>query len=99
MCSLVKMKGLKPTTLFPGHGPCIDDGTNYLQRYIAHRSDRIEQIYSALAGNGGSKALMTARQLADILYTTTPDARKFQAVQNVLQNLTYLVKAGRAHAY
>jgi len=99
MQSLMKMEALKPTTLYPGHGPCIDDGTDYLRRYIAHRRERIEQVFSALLKNGGTRAVLTAREVADILYTNTPEVRKFQAVQNVVQNLTALVKAGRAHVY
>jgi len=97
--SLQKMEALKPSTLFPGHGPCIDDGTDYLQRYITHRRDRIDQVYSTLLQNGGSKAVMSAREIADILYTKTPEARKYQAIQNVIQNLTSLHREGRAHAY
>lgn len=97
--SLHTMYALGPTTLFPGHGPCIDDGTDYLQRYISHRTARIEQVYATLVQNGGSRAVMTAREIADVLYTKTSEALKQQAVQNCVQNLTALVKEGRAHAY
>ncbi len=36
-------------TIWPGHGPVIDDALGALEFYIAHRSERLEQVRSALA--------------------------------------------------
>jgi glyoxylase-like metal-dependent hydrolase (beta-lactamase superfamily II) len=36
-------------TIWPGHGPVIDDALGALDYYIAHRAERLEQVASALA--------------------------------------------------
>ena len=36
-------------TIWPGHGPVIDDALGALDFYIAHRRERLEQVESALA--------------------------------------------------
>ena len=37
------------TTIWPGHGPVIDDALAALEYYRAHRRERLEQVESALA--------------------------------------------------
>jgi glyoxylase-like metal-dependent hydrolase (beta-lactamase superfamily II) len=37
------------TTIWPGHGPVIDDALPVLDYYRAHRQERLEQVESALA--------------------------------------------------
>ena len=36
-------------TVWPGHGPVIDDALGALDYYIAHRAERLQQVESALA--------------------------------------------------
>lgn len=36
------------TTIWPGHGPVIDDALGALDYYIAHRAERLEQVAAAL---------------------------------------------------
>ena len=36
-------------TIWPGHGPVIDDALGALDYYIAHRAERLQQVESALA--------------------------------------------------
>ena len=36
------------TTVWPGHGPVIDDALGALDYYIAHRAERLEQVRDAL---------------------------------------------------
>ncbi len=37
------------TTIWPGHGPVIDDALPALDYYLAHRRERLEQVEAALA--------------------------------------------------
>jgi len=37
------------TTIWPGHGPVIDDALSVLDYYRTHRQERLEQVESALA--------------------------------------------------
>ena len=74
-------------------------GSDYLQRYITHRTTRVESCYSCLLQNGGSRAVLTAREVAQKLYTDTPKDRLWMARNNCEQNLIALVKHGRAACY
>ena len=51
--SLDRLHGLAEAheigTIWPGHGPVIDDALGALDYYIAHRGERLQQVESALA--------------------------------------------------
>ena len=51
--SLDRLHGLAESreigTIWPGHGPVIDDALGALDYYIAHRAERLQQVESALA--------------------------------------------------
>jgi ribonuclease/clavin/mitogillin len=49
MASLETLAGLKPAILCPGHGQVIQNGTDRVQWYIRHRTEREEQVLAALA--------------------------------------------------
>ena len=36
------------TAVWPGHGPVVDDALGVLDRYLAHREERLEQVRAAL---------------------------------------------------
>lgn len=40
LSSLEKMKALKPPSLYPGHGPVVENGVERIQDYIDHRKQR-----------------------------------------------------------
>src|SRR5262249_57531019 len=48
--SLQRLLTLEPRTIYPGHGPIIDDAVGKLSEYMAHRRQREQQVVSALAG-------------------------------------------------
>jgi len=51
--SLDRLHGLAETneigTIWPGHGPVIDDALGALDYYIAHRAERLQQVEAAVA--------------------------------------------------
>lgn len=49
LASLVRVRALAPTVIYPAHGPALDDVPAVLDRYEAHRRARIEQVEAALA--------------------------------------------------
>ena len=51
MNSLKRIQGLKPSVIYPGHGPLITDGVNRIEQYIEHRNKRNIQIVQALEKN------------------------------------------------
>jgi glyoxylase-like metal-dependent hydrolase (beta-lactamase superfamily II) len=54
------------TTVWPGHGPVIDDALAALDHYLAHRAQRLEQVRSALDELGDSAS---AREVVEHVYT------------------------------
>lgn len=65
MNSLEKILNLKPSTIYPGHGPVIKDATQRVQQYIDHRKKRNEQIIEALKN---SQHPLDVEQLVKIIY-------------------------------
>jgi len=44
MESLSKLEHMKPSLLYPGHGPVVTNGVAKIQQYISHRMDRERQV-------------------------------------------------------
>jgi glyoxylase-like metal-dependent hydrolase (beta-lactamase superfamily II) len=58
-------------TVWPGHGPVIDDALGVLDHYIAHRRERLEQVRAAVAqlqAGGVAAAPGLPRQVVEIVY-------------------------------
>ena len=49
LASLQRMRDLNPARAYPAHGPVIDDPIGLIDRYLAHRAKREEQVLDALA--------------------------------------------------
>lgn len=48
MNSLRRILSLKPSVIYPGHGPLVRDGVSRIEQYIEHRNKRNNQILQAL---------------------------------------------------
>ena len=56
-------------TIWPGHGPVIDDALGALDFYIAHRAERLAQVEAAVARLGGDPAAEDLpRRVVEIVY-------------------------------
>ena len=44
MESLSKLEHMKPSLLYPGHGPVVTNGVAKIQQYISHRMERERQV-------------------------------------------------------
>ena len=44
MESLSKLEDMKPSLLYPGHGPMVTNGVAKIQQYISHRMERERQV-------------------------------------------------------
>lgn len=62
--SLDEVERLSPATLYPTHGPPIEDAAEAVGRYRAHRLDRISQVEAALRDRPGA----TAGELVERVY-------------------------------
>lgn len=82
MASCERLTNRRDTLYLPGHGALIIDPQDRVQWLLSHRRMRETQILNALASNPG-----TARQIAERIYTDTPERLMPAAARNVLAHL------------
>lgn len=91
MGSLQRLLDEGPTSIYPAHGPKIEDGDAKVREYIAHRNDRERQIVDALSGGplhiGG---------IVKIVYAAYPESLHAAAGSSVCSHLLKLERENRA---
>jgi glyoxylase-like metal-dependent hydrolase (beta-lactamase superfamily II) len=85
--SLERLLALGPRTIYPGHGPIVDDAPARLREYLDHRHERLRQVVDALDSRGPS----TVDELVSAIYTDVPPGLVPMAARNVRANLDKLV--------
>jgi glyoxylase-like metal-dependent hydrolase (beta-lactamase superfamily II) len=91
LASLQLVRELAPRRLLPGHGPIVDDPVALMDKYIAHRAEREQQILKAM--------LDGARTVNDIVrrvYPTLPASLSEAAADSVRAHLAKLRDDGRS---
>ncbi|MBO9522615.1 MAG: MBL fold metallo-hydrolase [Nocardioidaceae bacterium] len=84
------------TTIWPGHGPVIEDALAALDYYIAHRGQRLDQVRAALAQleaephPEGIAAEELPRKVVEIVYTDVDPVLWGAAELSVRAQLDYL---------
>ncbi len=90
LASLEKLRGKGFRALHPGHGDQMDDPDTVFDRYLAHRRQRHEQIYQAIAA--GSR---TASDIIEVVYADVDSSLHPLAARSVQAHLTLLNAQGR----
>ncbi|MGH3386525.1 MAG: MBL fold metallo-hydrolase [Nocardioidaceae bacterium] len=72
-------------TVWPGHGPVIDDALAILDHYLAHRAERLEQVRAAVAAGA-----TTPREVVERVYTDVDEVLWPAAELSVRAQLDYL---------
>ncbi|HEX2167303.1 MAG TPA: MBL fold metallo-hydrolase [Longimicrobiales bacterium] len=84
--SLERLRALRPSVIYPAHGPPFTDPDEAIDRYIHHREERLEQVIAAL--DAGDE---DAGSIADRIYGASmdPSLRPFAeaAVEAYLNHL------------
>jgi len=88
--SLETMIALAPSTLYPGHGPVVEDGVAKLNEYLAHRKLRERQVLNGL-GDGPR----SPQELVPAIYAEYPPELHPAAARSLLAHLEKLVREGR----
>ena len=81
------------TTVWPGHGPVIDDALGALDRYLAHRKQRLEQVRQAacdLREDGPVAADALPRAVVEVVYADVDPVLWGAAELSVRAQLAYL---------
>ncbi|CAG8542336.1 1038_t:CDS:2 [Paraglomus occultum] len=92
MDSLLKMKSLQPTKIYPGHGPVVQDAISKLDEYYRHRVERENQIIKVMTHFGGT---MTAREIVEVIYKDYPKNVWKAAERGIIIHLQKLEEEGR----
>jgi len=95
MQSLEKILSLKPSVIYPGHGPVIHDPIERIQYYISHRNRREQQILEVLNSKKSGHLSWSPMDIVKVVYTDTPLSLHEAAAKNVKHHLTKLVKEGK----
>ena len=91
LTSLERLLALAPRTIYPGHGPIVEDAVVRLTEYLDHRQQRLRQVVDALASHGPSRI----DDLVGEIYTDVPANLMPMAARNVLASLEKLVSDGQ----
>lgn len=94
MLSLATIQSLKPTRIYPGHGPVVTDPESHIQMYIENRNNRERQIIAALE-NFSDRPPVTAMDLVKVIYTEIPENLYGPASGNVTLHLFKLLRENR----
>lgn len=90
LASLRRVSALQVDTIYPGHGPTIQNGNNRITQYIERRESREEEIYDAVVAGLDNSEDITALLYPDVL----PRYRR-AAAGTVLAHLIHLKEQGR----
>jgi glyoxylase-like metal-dependent hydrolase (beta-lactamase superfamily II) len=90
LASLEKLRGTGIERIHPGHGDDIDDPDQVIDWYVAHRMQRHEEIFTAMANGAESVSDIVEVVYADVDPTLHP-----LAARSVQAHLTLLSEEGR----
>ena len=89
LSSLARLCALRPTKLFPGHGPPVEDGLEKLENYRAHRLEREDQVVRALTAGA-----VDVPAIREAVYGPLPDGLDWAAEASIAAHLAALAAAG-----
>lgn len=78
------------SSIWPGHGPVIDEALAVLDHYIAHRRERLAQVEAALQTLGTPAAAADPRAVVEIVYADVDPVLWGAAELSVRAQLAYL---------
>jgi glyoxylase-like metal-dependent hydrolase (beta-lactamase superfamily II) len=88
--SLERLRTLQPRTLYPGHGPVVQDAVGKLSEYLDHRRRRVQEVLDALA----TRDAATVDELVAAIYPDVSPRLVPMAARNVRANLDKLLADG-----
>lgn len=88
--SLKQIASLKPKTIYPGHGPVINDSMKTINEYIEKRLNRENEILKILAES--KNKFITIEQLVHRIYPDLPQELLPGAQYNTFNHLDKLMK-------
>jgi glyoxylase-like metal-dependent hydrolase (beta-lactamase superfamily II) len=90
LASIERLLALGQCTIYPGHGPMVEDGHARLEAYLEHRHGRIREVVAFLKGPEPA----TVDQLVEAIYVDVPATLQPMAARNIRACLDYLIDEG-----
>ena len=90
LSSLERVRALAPSVIYPAHGPPLEDAAEALDRFEAHRRERIRQVRAAMARHPNADIEV----LLEAVYGDVLPRGVWKAAR---QSLSALVEHVRAH--
>jgi glyoxylase-like metal-dependent hydrolase (beta-lactamase superfamily II) len=78
------------TAVWPGHGPVLEDALGTLDFYLAHRTERLEQVREALRDLGPADAVDVPRRVVEVVYADVDPVLWGAAELSVRAQIDYL---------
>jgi glyoxylase-like metal-dependent hydrolase (beta-lactamase superfamily II) len=97
--SLERLIALGPLIVLPGHGPYHENLATVASAYREHRRQRLRKIRAAalhLAASNPRGRVVTASDVADLVYVDVPSEVRPAAEMSVASQLTYLAETEEA---
>ena len=91
LASLQRIRDLAPRRLLPGHGPIVDDPIALIDKYVAHRAEREQQILKAMLDGA-----RTVEEIVRRVYPLLPPSLSEAAADSVRAHLAKLRDDGRS---
>lgn len=91
MASLLKLKACGAATIYPGHGPVVEDAPAKINEYIKHRHQRETEVMEALKKQGE----LSSTDVVNHLYTPLPYLLRLSATKTIEKHLEKLIKERR----
>ena len=79
-------------TIWPAHGPVLDEAGAVLDFYLAHRRERLDQVRAALERLEGQPEDELPRKVVEIVYADVDESLWDAAEWSVRAQLAYLAK-------
>jgi glyoxylase-like metal-dependent hydrolase (beta-lactamase superfamily II) len=89
MESLERIRELKPKVIYPAHGPAFTDPDAAIDRYLAHRRERLEQVRTAM-----DSGLESAADITDAVYGSALDPALRAFAEGATQAYIEHIRAG-----
>ncbi|GAB1598067.1 endoribonuclease LACTB2-like [Argonauta hians] len=93
MKSLQTILDLKPSIIYPGHGPVISDPIPFVQNYIQHRLAREQQILECLKERHPQKSMV--KDIREKVYKNLANSLHIPAEKNITLHLEKLLKENK----
>ncbi len=90
LASLARLRGIGLTRLYPGHGEEMEEPDRVIDWYIAHRRQRHEQIYQAIAAGASGTG-----EIVEAVYAGVDRSLHPLAARSVEAHLELLREEGR----